>query len=237
MKRLRALVTAWLVVLITAGWVYAQDTPHAPETADQSKDAVKQAEDYVGETAQTLESYSEPAGEEHAGTHGKRDLTTFVWQEAAYTIVVFVLFFLILSIFVWPKILASLQAREDKVRGDLNSAEQSAKEAAATLTEYKQQLADAQKQAQQIVEESRTAAQQVAHQLKEQAQAEINQTKERAQADIAAAKERAVSEIYDQAGTLATQVAGQILRREINAGDQAALISESIEKLRSAEQN
>ncbi len=166
-----------------------------------------------------------------------RDLMTLKWQEALFTVIVFVLFFALLSIFVWPKILASLQAREDKVRGDLKSAEESAKEATATLAEYKQQLAEAQKQAQQIVEESRSSAQQVANQLKEQAQAEITQMKERATADIAGAKERAVSEIYEQAGALATQVAGQILRREINAGDQATLIRESIDKLRGAEQN
>lgn len=170
-------------------------------------------------------------------THAERGLIDFKWQEAVYTIVVFALFFIVLSVFVWPKILAALQAREDKVRGDLKSAEEAAKEASATLASYKQQLAEAQKQAQQIVDESRGAAQKVAAQLKDEAQAQITQMKDRAEADIESAKERAVSEIYEQGATLATQVAGQILRREINAADQATLIKESIDKLRSADRN
>ena len=223
------------------GYVFAQDATHTAQTHANS------AEQDLEETAGQIGEAVEPHGETdmHDGTHAEHPERTLIpslkdpttYYEAAYTIVVFVLFFVLLSVFVWPKILASLQAREEKVRGDLKHAEDAAKDASATLAEYKQQLAEAQKQAQQIVEDSRQSAQQVTNQLKDQAQAEITQIKERAQADIAVAKEQAVAEIYDQAGTLATQVAGQILRREINAGDQATLIRESIDKLRGAEQN
>lgn len=172
-----------------------------------------------------------------AGEHKQPELIDLKWQEAVYTIIVFGIFFVVLSIFVWPKILASLQAREEKVRGDLKDAEDAAKQASTTLAEYKQQLADAQKQAQQIVDESRGAAQKVAAQVKDQAQAELTQMRQRAEADINTAKERAVSEIYEQTATLATQVAGQILRREINVGDQESLVRESIARLNDASQN
>lgn len=156
----------------------------------------------------------------------------FLWQ-----LILFLILLGVLGKFVWPPILAGLREREDKIRHDLQHAEDAAKQATATMDEYKQQLAEAQKQAQQIVEESRGAAQKVAAQLKDEAQAQITQVRERAEADINSAKERAVSEIYDQAGELATQVAGQILRREINADDQATLIRESIDKLRDAGNN
>ncbi|MHC4996044.1 MAG: ATP synthase F0 subunit B, partial [Planctomycetota bacterium] len=108
-------------------------------------------------------AFAAEAGE--GAQHAERGLIDFKWQEAVYTIVVFAIFFGVLSTVVWPKILTSLQAREDKMRGDLRHAEDAAKQASATLEEYKQQLADAQKQAQQIVEESRMSAQKVAAQL------------------------------------------------------------------------
>ena len=206
------------VALVFTGQVFAadpvQDAAHAAETA---------VTDAHGDTAH--------------GAHEERGLMSFKVQEAVYTVVVFVIFFLVLSLFVWPKILGALQAREDKVRGDLKQAEDAAKQATATLAEYKQQLAEAQKQAQQVVDQSRADAQRVAAQLKEQAQADINQMRQRAEADIDSAKQRAVSEIYEQTATLATQVAGQILRREINAGDQEALVRESISRLNDAKQN
>lgn len=156
----------------------------------------------------------------------------FLWQ-----LILFLILLAILGKFVWPPILLGLREREDKIRFDLQAAQDAARQATATLGEYKQQLAEAQKQAQQIVDESRGAASKVAAQIKDEAQAQITQMKERAEADINAAKERAVSEIYEQGAALATQVAGQILRREINAADQSALIKESIDKLRSAGQN
>ncbi len=222
-----AAVFAWLLMAGPLSAQHTADTGHG-EAAQQVQHAVDPVDGHVADAA----------GAADAGGHGEdRGLTTVKWQEAVYTIVVFVIFFGVLSIFVWPKILASLQAREEKVRGDLKHAEDAANQATSTLGEYKQQLADAQKQAQQIVDESRGAAQQVASQLKDQAQAEMTQMRQRAEADINSAKERAVSEIYEQTAALATQVAGQILRREINAGDQEALVRESIARLNEAGQN
>ncbi|GAB4193721.1 MAG: hypothetical protein Kow00105_07870 [Phycisphaeraceae bacterium] len=203
-------------------------------------DPAHEVQEHAADTAHAVDAHAadaHAAADAHGGGHGDRGLTSVVWQEAVYTIVVFLIFFGVLSIVVWPKILAALQAREDKIRSDLRHAEEAAKEAQQTLEQYRQQLAEAQKQAQQIVDESRAAANKVAGQLKEEAQAQVQQMRERAESEINAAKERAVADLYEQAATLATMVAGQILRREIRAEDQAGLIKESIEKLRAAGRN
>jgi len=221
-------------VFVCLLWAMPLAADHHEAAADAAQDVAQQAEAAVDHAADAADPH---AADAHGGGHPKRGLMTVVWQEALYTIIVFGIFFAVLSTVVWPKILGALQAREDKVRGDLKQAEVAAKEASSTLAEYKQQLAEAQKQAQVIVDESRVAATQVAAQLKEQTQAEITQMRERAEADIRSAKERAVTEIYEQTATLATQVAGQILRREINAGDQESLVRESIARLNDAGQN
>ncbi len=160
------------------------------------------------------------------------DITaSYFWWEMVWTIVVFLIFFGVLSVAVWPKILKALQDREEKQRKDLLAAERAAKDAEKTLGEYKTQLAAAQKEAQRIVDESRTAAQQVAASVKADAEREITQLKERTQREIAAAKESALADIYEQSAVLSTQIAGRILKRELNPQDQQALVTESLQQL------
>ena len=55
--------------------------------------------------------------------------------------------------------------------------------------------------------------------------------KARALADIQSAREAAVKEINDHAVSLATTMASKILRREVGAGDQGRLVSESLAEL------
>ncbi|QDU32836.1 ATP synthase subunit b [Poriferisphaera corsica] len=154
-------------------------------------------------------------------------LGQFAWQ-----LILFLVLFVVLTIFVWPPILKGLQDREAKIKGDLSSAEKAAKDAAGTLEEYKAQLADAQKKAQEVIEEGRTAATKLSAELKTQAESEIQAMRERAGAEIRGAKEEALAQIYEQAAVMSTQVAGQILRKEISVDDQRGLIDASLQALK-----
>jgi F-type H+-transporting ATPase subunit b len=162
----------------------------------------------------------------------ERALINPLVSEMIFSLVVFTIFFLALAFLVWPKILGALQSRESKIKDDLETAEQGAKEAAATLEQYKQQLADAQAESQKVIEQARKDADRVAAQLKDEAQTQITAMRDRATRDIAAAKEQAIADLYDQAGTLATHVAGRILQREIRPEDQQQLITESLNQLK-----
>lgn len=162
--------------------------------------------------------------------------TGLLLREAAYAVGVFVVFFLVLSFVVWPKILKALQAREDKQRADLLTAENAAKEASATLAEYQRQLAEARKEAHAIVEQSRQDALRVAAQLRADAQAELTTMRQRAESDVAAAGQQAIASIYEQAATLSTQIAGRILQRELDPAAHQALVNESLQQL-SAKRN
>lgn len=159
------------------------------------------------------------------------DPGVFHWQDAAWSAGLFVVFAAVLGIFVWPKILAALNARESKLLGDLQAAEKGAKEAAEKLTQLNQQLADAQKQAQKVVDEARLAAGKVAADVKANAEREIGEMKSRATAEIASAKQQAVAEIGAQVADLATAVAGKILARELSAADQQALVASTLREL------
>ena len=165
---------------------------------------------------------------ETAGDDAHRALMDVVWTEMLFTVIVFVIFATVLGLVVWPKILGGLQAREDKQRHDLESAEKAKTEAAATLAEYKSQLAEARKESQTIVADARTAAQQAGNAEKARIEAEIAQMRQSATAEIASAKEAALADIYAQSAELSTAIASKILQREINPADQQQLVSESL---------
>lgn len=172
-----------------------------------------------------------PPGEAGAGGGGLLDVQ---WGPLLWQLILFGVLLAVLGFFVWPQILKGLQQREAKMRSDLEGAERANREAAATLQQYKQQLADAQREAQKMIDQSRTDAQRVAAQIKEQAQADIQQMRQRAQNEIRTAKEQALAEIYEQTATLATRVAGQILQREIRPEDHQTLVRESLNGLETA---
>ena len=76
----------------------------------------------------------------------------------------------------------------------------------------------------------------VAAQLKEQAQQEMTQMRKRAESDIGAARQQAITAIYEQAAALSTQIAGQILRREIDPATHRTLVDDSLKEM-SAKRN
>ncbi len=163
--------------------------------------------------------------------HAGLDPQAFNPADALWSAGLFVVFAAVLGVFVWPKILAALNAREAKLLGDLQAAENGAKEAAAKLVELNAQLADAQKQAQKVVDEARVAAGKVAAEVKASAEREITDLKNRAAAEIKSAKEQAIAEIGAQVADLATAVAGKILAREVSAADQQALVASALSEL------
>jgi len=191
----------------------------------------------IGLTAMVQTAAVAAPGSGDKAEGGGSALLSFDIGSYAWKIIIFTVFLIVLSKFVWPPILKGLQSREEKQRSDLQSAEDAAKEAQTTLAEYKQQLAQAQKESQRIVDESRKQAQQVAAQLKAQAEADALALRERNAAEIQAAKEQAITEVYAQTAELATQIAAKILDKEISAADQQALVNQSLEEIGNLNRN
>lgn len=163
--------------------------------------------------------------------HVEGDPMHLVTLEMIWAAVLFVVFAAILGFVVWPKILGALQAREEKLEGDLVGAETARAEADQALAQYKTQIAEAQKEAQKVVDEARKSAEAAGAKVKAETEAEIGRMKDRATAEIASAKDQALSEVYAQTAELSTQIAGRILKREINAADQQQLVSDSLAEL------
>jgi F-type H+-transporting ATPase subunit b len=187
----------------------------------------------VGAWAQ--EAGAPPANQAQAeapAEHGpKHELVEFDPAEAIWVIIIFVILLIILYPTAWKAVLAGLKAREQRIRGDLESAEQERLKAQQTLKEYEAKLAAAQEQIRQMLGKAQTDAEKIATSIRVHAQQEAEQAKERATKEIEASRDQALSEIYRQAADISTSIAEKILRRNLNAEDQQDLVRGSLDQL------
>lgn len=146
-------------------------------------------------------------------------------------LVVFGVFAVLFSKLVAPKIVKGLADRENKIRSEIRAAEEARKQAGESLKQYEKSLAEARAEAQAILERTRADQQKFAAELRAKADAELAGMRDRAMRDIDAARREAMNDIYSQAVTLASEIAGKILRREVSPADHARLIEESIGEL------
>lgn len=147
------------------------------------------------------------------------------------TIVIFAILVAVLGKYAWAPILKGLRAREEKIRKEIAEAEAARARAEQTLREYNQQLATAEQKVRDMLNKAAADGETIAAQIRTHAQQEAEVTRERAVKDIEAAREQALAEIYAQTADLATLVAEKILRRNLNADDQRALVNESLREI------
>jgi F-type H+-transporting ATPase subunit b len=146
-------------------------------------------------------------------------------------IVVFAIFFLLAAKFVWPHILKGLDERDQKLRDDLEAAEEARQQAKSALAEYEQELTKARSEAGDLIAKARQDAKAAAEELRANNTRELAEMKSAATADINAAKKAAIGELHTEASNLAVAIASKILDREISTDDQQVLIDESLTEM------
>lgn len=172
----------------------------------------------------------EHAGEDHTST----PLLSFDTGSAIWNLVIFLCVLAILSKFVWPGVLGGLQAREEKIREDLEGAEKANADAKALLAAYDVKLKDASVQVQTMLADARKDAAVAGQKILDEAKADAAAQRERALADIESAKKVALAEMAGQTSNLAMQVARGVVGRELSADDHADLIRQAMQRIPSS---
>jgi F-type H+-transporting ATPase subunit b len=148
--------------------------------------------------------------------------------------VTFVLLFVLLQRFAWKPILAKVEEREKKIRGDLDGAEQARLSAEATLKQHEAKLAEAAQAARETVEAARARAEQAAAGIASAAKAEAEATLTRARAQIEADKQRAVADIKAAVVELSMAVTREVVKRTAGQEDHAKVADDLIRHVRNA---
>jgi F-type H+-transporting ATPase subunit b len=146
-----------------------------------------------------------------------------IWGGAA-----FVILLLVLWKYALPPVRNMMKQREDRIRDDLERAEQARTEAEGELANYRRQVADARNEAARIIEEARQSADEVKRQIQSQAEADAAETRSRAQEDIRLASERAQADLQGRVADLSIELAEKIVERNLDRDTQLALVESYI---------
>lgn len=110
-----------------------------------------------------------------------------------------------------PNIRTTLEQRTDAIEGGIKRAEQAQAEAQRTLEEYRAQLADARHEAARLREDAREQGAAIIAEMREQAQAEARRITEAAQQQIEADRKLAMTQLRQEVGRLAVDLAGRVV--------------------------
>lgn len=152
-------------------------------------------------------------------------------NELIVGLVAFAILYVFMVKFVIPRLNQVLEERREKIQGELEKAESTRAEADQILTEYRAQLARAREESNGIIEEARAAAEQLRRDLQSRAEQEAQATVARAQEDIRAERDRALEELRAEVGSIAVELAGRVVERELDEQTHERLIDEYIDQV------
>jgi F-type H+-transporting ATPase subunit b len=212
-------VLAGAALLAAAAPAWAEDpgAKHDKELVECTEEALHEHEGDDGAIVDALEdckkskSIISPA------------LPELIWGTVAFAVVAFALIK-----FAFPMVKKSLKDREEKIRGDLERAEQARTEAEDEKRRFEAQLGDARSEGNRIIEEARESAEQVRRDLVARAEAEAAEIRNKAQQDAQLATQRAMSDLQQRVGDISIELAEKIVERNLDRDTQMALVESYI---------
>lgn len=195
-----------------------------------------ETESESGATASSAE-HSEESGHGDHGDHGadsegvNPNPLTIDPDLAVFTAIIFLMLLAFLGKFAWKPIMEGLDKRESAIEQQIESANDNAAKAEATLRDYEAKLTAAADEVKSIVAEARRDAEVTRDKIVAEAQATAQRERERSIADIEVAKNLALDEVAKTGADLAVDLAGKIVHDELDRGKHAQLISDALSKL------
>jgi len=148
-----------------------------------------------------------------------------------WTIITFVVLLLILWKVAWKPIVEALDARAEKIRGDIDIADKARQEAEKVLNEHKELMADSKEEAGKIIAQGREAAEKLKNDILDKANADARDMVDRAKKEITLAKDTALSEIKNEVVILSTDIASRIIDKNLKAEDQSSIVEETLKQM------
>jgi F-type H+-transporting ATPase subunit b len=153
---------------------------------------------------------------------------SFKTDLAWWSLITFVIFVMVLGRYAWKPLIASLDERESKVRGDISAAESARQKAEQLLAEHSKRMAQLQEEIRALLADARKDAEGVKQEIVAAAQKEAEAAKQRALGEISRARDSALKDLFDVMANEVAQATQHVLGRSINSSDQDRLIDEAL---------
>ena len=131
----------------------------------------------------------------------------------------------------FPAVKGAMDARAEKIRSDLDAAEQARVDAQSVQSDYEARLADAKTEASRLIDEGRADADQVRTGLIAQAEVDAAGIRERAASESAAATAQAISDLRAEVAGIALGAAERVVQASLDAEVQGRLIDAYIDEV------
>ena len=159
-------------------------------------------------------------------------LTTPAIGTIFWTTLIFGLFFLMLSKFAWKPILNAVKARDEMIKGSLESAEKAREEMLKLQSDNEAILHKAREEREWILKEARDIRDKLISEAKGKAVEEAEKLIEKARAGIESEKLKALSEIHGQVAYLSVEIASKLLGEKLKqTGEQEKLIDNYLKEI------
>jgi len=142
------------------------------------------------------------------------ELGLFVW-----TLVAFLAVFFILKKFAWKPILKTLSERETGIAQSIASAERMKQEMGQMQAENEKLMQQAREERTAMLKEAKEMKDRIVNEAKDQAKTEANKIIADAQQQIQQQKMAALTEVKNEIGHLAVEVAEKVLRKQLATAD------------------
>jgi F-type H+-transporting ATPase subunit b len=148
-----------------------------------------------------------------------------------WTLVVFGISVFILKRAVYPRIREALDRRQQAIEESIDSQERLRAEAEQILAEYRDQLAQARVQADEIVTRAREAGKEHERETLLEARERREKMLEQTKHDIEVETQRALEQIRKEVATLTILATEKVMRKALSPSDQNRLVEEALGEL------
>lgn len=156
------------------------------------------------------------------------DLLTPSGGTLFWTALTFIVLVLLLKQMAWKPLLRALDEREQRIKEQLQRAEEARQEAARRLADYQAMLDNARQEAQEVISKGRKSAEATKDDIVRKAQSDAEQIVQRAKREISLEREKALEEIKKTAGELSLSIAAKIINKSLTAKDHQELIRDAV---------
>ncbi len=159
-------------------------------------------------------------------------LTTPAVGTLFWSVLIFGLFFILLTKFAWKPILAAVKARDEMIRSSLESAEKAKEDMLKMQSDNEAILRKAREERENILKEAREVRDKLIGEAKGKATEEAEKLIEKAREGIEGEKRKALSEIKEQVANLSIEIASKLLGEKLNqTGEQDKLIDKYLKEI------
>jgi F-type H+-transporting ATPase subunit b len=137
-----------------------------------------------------------------------------------WTTLIFGLFFFLLSKFAWKPILSAVKARDEIIKGSLESAEKAREDMKRLQADNEAILKKAREERENILKDARDIRDKMINEAKGKASDEGEKLIEKARQSIEREKEKALSEIHEQVAYLSVEIASKLLGEKLKESEQ-----------------